>query len=334
MAALAIAEALDADLELHGYDMAVSALRHNAFELACTNPGILSTHIAIQLGARPPIQRPGHPKPEYSRMRNAMQIAGTRPADELVDALDDDEHLRRDDPEFGLLLSNELVLRTSGVVRAASWYRKWAERTSHPLAALPDVLLDIEREMPSGLPRYSGALGASSWPAPTIAQADAVPIHQALPGVGQAESLAQAAALSTFQDWLDDSNGRVEVAAYRRGSSFATFRTEPRIHPDTPSTLIESAHALRTLFIASVGGGAYSPSPGGAMARLRVWTALTALLDFPSGTPIKEVAEHANDARWLSLDATDPWFDGVAWDIWIVMDAGERVVTVAATDTD
>ena len=76
--------------------------------------------------------------------------------------IDGDEQLQRDDPEFGLLLSHELVLRGSDPPVGAAWYGTWAQETNHPLAPLPFHLLDIEREMPTGLPHYPGTLGASS----------------------------------------------------------------------------------------------------------------------------------------------------------------------------
>lgn len=331
--ALKIAHELDEDLERHGYDLAISALRHDAFELACQSPPRSSTRIAIHLGARPSTQHPNSPKPEYLRLRNAMQIAGTRPAADIMNVLESDQKLRREDPEFGLLLSHELVLRGTDPSASAAWYRTWARETNHPLAPLPFQLLDIEREIPTGLPQYPGALGASSWPTTTIIEPELVPLGEFLSGLGAGIPLDDRVAMAPFQDWLDLSNGRVQVAAYRPGDAFAADLPEPRVHEGIRATPIDPAQAVRSLFIAASGGGAYSPSPGGATARLRVWAGLGALVDLSAASPLEEIAQRAGDAQWLRLETSD-WFDEVAWDVWIVLLGGQRVVTVAATDTD
>jgi hypothetical protein len=334
-AALNLAKALDDDLSRHGYDIAISALRHDAFELACQSPGEEATPVAIQLGARPPMQHPNYPRPEYLRLRNAMQVAGTRPSREIKQALDRDENLRHEDPEFGLLLTHELVLRGAEPSPGAGWYSDWAARTNHPLARLPLQLLEIEREMPTGLPQYPGALGASSWPTTSEETPDEyLPLGELLRGIAPGVPLAVDEVLTPFQDWLDHSNGRVQVAGYRLSSSFAAGLPDPQIHAERPATLMPPSRALRSIFIAASGGGAYSPSPGGATARLQVWTSLTALMDVPAGTPIDQVAKAAGDARWIRLAPDDVWFDDVAWDVWMIVDDGHRVISVAATDTD
>ncbi len=333
-AALTIARAADDDLNRHGYDLAVSALRHDAFELACQSAAEKATSVAIQLGARPPMQHPNYPRPDYLRLRNALQIAGTRPSAEIKQILDDDESLRRRDPEFGLLLTHELVLRGAEPSPGAVWYSDWAAETDHHLARLPLKLLEIEREMPSGLPQYPGALGASSWPTTMETSDEYVPLGELLRGIGPEVPVHVDEVLTPFQDWLNHSNGRVHVAGYNPGESYSTGLPEPQIHAGRQAIRITAPAALRSLFIAGSGGGAYSPSPGGVMARHYVWTSLTALMDLPAGTPIDQVAKAAADACWIRLATDDDWFDDVAWDVWMIVDDGRRVISIAATDTD
>ena len=329
-AALDIAQALDDDLYRHGFDIALDALRRDAFVLSCQDRGAEATRVAVELGARPPVQPTPSPRPDYVRLRNAREIVGRRPPEEVGDLLRADL-LRHDDPEFGLLLSHELVLRGSGAGPVASWYARWAESAAHPLAQLPLRLLDIEAGLGSCLPQY-GAGNGSSWTGLPDLPAGRGPLGDLIPGVGSPAPVLTDLVAAPFQDWLDYSNGSVQVARYILGDTFPADL--PELRPDREAVLVPPARVVQSLFSAASNGGAYSPSPGGALARLRVWTSLRALLRLPADVPVDEVAQAAADATWIQLATDDDWFDDVAWDVWLVVTDGASVTTVAATDTD
>lgn len=331
-AALDIARALDDDLDRHGFDIALDALRRDAFVLSCQAPGAESTRVAVELGARPPGQPTPSLRPDYVRPRNAQEIVGRRPPEEVSDLLHADL-LRHDDPEFGLLLGHELVLHGSGAGRVASWYAEWAERAGHPLSQLPLRLLDIEAGLGGCLPQY-GAGNGSSWTGLPDLPAVRGQLGDLIPGVGMPAPVLTDLVTAPFQDWLDHSNGSVQVARYVLGDNFPADLPEPRLRPDREAVLVPPTRVVQSLFSAASNGGAYSPSLGGALARLRVWTSLRALLGLPTDLPVDEVAQAAADATWIKLATDDEWFDDVAWDVWLVVTDGASVTTVAATDTD
>ncbi len=331
-AALDIAQALDEDLARDGYDIAVDALRRHAFVLSCQVPGADATRVAVELGARPPLQPTPSPRPDYVRLRNAREIVGRRPPDEVRDVLRADL-LRHDDPEFGLLLGHELVLRGSSVGPVASWYAGWAERAAHPLAYLPLSLLDIEAGVSGCLPQY-GAGNGSSWTGLPDLPAGGGRLGDLIPGVGVPAPVPTDLVAAPFQDWLDHSNGSVQVARYVLGDTFPADLPDLDLRPDREAVLVPPTRVVQSLFSAASNGGAYSPSPGGALARLRVWTSLRALLGLPADLPVDEVAHAAAKATWIQLATNDDWFYDVAWDVWLVVTDGASVTTVAATDTD
>lgn len=330
-AALDIAQALSEDLDRDGYDIAVDALRRNAFVLTCQVPGADATRVAVELGARPRLQPTPSARPDYVRPRNAQEIVGRRPPDEVRDVLSADL-LRHDDPEFGLLLVHELVLRAGDVGPVASWYAGWAERAAHPLAPLPLSLLDVEAGLGACLPQY-GAGNRSSWTGLPDLPARRR-LGDLVPGVGVPAPVPTDLVAAPFQDWLDNSNGSVQVARYVLGDAFPADVPDLDLRPDREAARVPPARVVQSLFGAASNGGAYSPSPGGALARLRFWTSLRALLGLPADLPVDEVAHAAAKATWIQLATDDDWFYNVAWDVWLVVTDGASVTMVAATDTD
>ena len=120
---------LDRDLDLHGDDLAVSAVRQSLFSIVCRTRSSEATAIAYRLAAAARRPHPHHPQldPADARGRRAMELSATRPTPE-VHALLDGADLFDTDPEFGLLLLHELVLRRKGLPRSAARYSDWAVR--------------------------------------------------------------------------------------------------------------------------------------------------------------------------------------------------------------
>lgn len=137
-----------------------------------------------------------------------------------------------------------------------------------------------------------------------------------------------------FRDWTDHSNGRVEITCYRPGSTYPADLPEPQLRRDRQASAVPPSTGIELLFSSSVASGAYSHGPGGAYSRLRTWEAVSGIVDHDWPSALDELAAAAEGAAWITVQPDDPWFDDVAWDIWMVIAAVDRVVVLAVTDTD
>jgi hypothetical protein len=164
--------------------------------------------------------------------------------------------------------------------------------------------------------------------------ANPVALGNLMHGLGEAKTADRERIGATFRDWTEHSNGRVEITGYAAGSAFPVEVPAPRLHRDRRASTVPPATGLELLFSAAAGSGAYSQGPGGGYARLRTWEAISGIVDVPWPTPVEELAREAENARWITVEPDDPWFDNVAWDTWIVIEAAGRFVALAATDTD
>jgi len=97
---------------------------------------------------------------------------------------------------------------------------------------------------------------------------------------------------------------------------------------------VTAAGAADRLFSLAVNGGAYSRGAGASHARLCLWRSLAGLLGVPGPIDVEAIARAAEAARWILIALDDEWFDDVAWDLWLVAVAEQRVTMLAVTDTD
>jgi Family of unknown function (DUF6183) len=332
--AIDLAAALDADLDAHGFDLAVHAIRGSLLDVVGGLVHHDATRVAVHLASNPGMPKPWAPDPGYRRSRGAMQIAGTRPPAEAWSVLADPSGLRRRDPEFAVLLLHELVVRGAQVPSAAGWIVDWARATAHPLSQLPAQLLAVENGLPGWLPRYGRSAGGLSWEVPNPTPEPPVALGQLLQGVGAVVPVDRDRIGATFRDWVDHSNGRVEIAGYAPGSGFPVDLPEPRLRADCRASAISPAAAIELLFSAAVGSGAYSHGPGGGFSRLRMWEAVSGIVDLAWPSDIHRLAEATETASWIMVEPDPAWFDEVAWDVWLIAEVAGRVVVAAATDTD
>lgn len=331
--AFEVAAVLDHDLDLHGHDLAVSAVRESLFSIVCRARPDSATSAAWRLGADPRREHPGIPLPSYDRERNAMELAATRPLLQ-VHALLDGGELLTTDPEFGLLLVHELILRRQAVPRSATSYQQWAAETEHPFAVLPLLLLDDERELPEQMPKFGGEPGGLSGSVVSPALRDPVALNTLLPGLTASVAASDDGAHQLFADWGDPEHS-VVVRRHRYGTEFLPSDGEPTPAGLTEAEVVGMSSVLGAMFCAAVGGGAYTDGPGGAWSRVRVWRAMADIVDAEWPTQIGQLAARASSWRWISLAVDrEPWFDCVAWDFWYLADDGERVVSIAASDSD
>jgi Family of unknown function (DUF6183) len=331
--AIDLAVALDA----HGFDLALHAMRGSLLDVVGGLVHHDATRIAVHLASKPATPKPWARDPGYQRSRGAMQIAGTRPPAEVWSVLAAPGGLRQHDPEFAVLLLHELVVRGAQVPPAAGWIVDWARATAHPLSPLPATLLAVETGLPGWLPRYghtaSGMTGMS-WAVPHLSPERPVPLGQLLEGAGAVVPVDRDRIGATFRDWVDHSNGRVQIAGYAPGSGFPLDLPEPHLRADRRASAISPAAAIERLFSAAVGSGAYAHGPGGGYSRLRMWEAVSGIVDLPWPSDIHRLAEATETAGWIAVEPDPAWFHVVAWDVWLIAGVAGRVVVVAATDTD
>ena len=330
---VAFAGVLDLELERRGYDLAVSAVRSSLLDLVCALVHDDATHLAVHLASQPGFPHPEAPDARYERSRGAMQVAGTRPASQIWQVLNEADGLRWRDPEFGLLLLHELVVRAEPVPTAARWFVEWSIETGHPLAQLPTQLLPIEAGLPTWLPRYGQPAGVRPLPFPDPPPVVPVALGDVLNGLGAALPVDRARIGVTFGDWIEHSNGRVEITAHAPGTTFP-YGPPPRLHRSLTVAKISAAAAVEVLFSTAEAGGAYASGPGGAHARLRTWQAIAGIVGHDGPLAVERLAAAAEEMRWIRAEPDDPWFENVAWDLWLIGATGARIVVVAATDTD
>lgn len=338
--ALALADALDTDVSVHGPDLAVSSVRGQLLDIVVTVPSAHATRVVVALAARPAPQR--FPQMvESVRAGAATRIVGTRPAREINALLQTDIH--QDDPEFGLLLVHELAI--CGALRSdvADHYVAWAESTSHPLRHLPVRLTPVEKGLRHWLPRYRqphhpgmAASFVSTVSYQTPRRSSPFPLGSLCPGIGAAIDVDEAMIAATVGDWAKLSNGQLTIRGRRPGADFSGElpAAPPRLRSDVPAHRIAVAETCELLFSAAVGGGAYTRGCGGPHSRLRMWQTICGMLGTPWPAPIDELCTHASTATWIQLDPVDDWFHTIAWDVWLLMATDIRVVMLAATDQD
>jgi len=330
---IAFAGVLDLELERRGYDLAVSAVRSSLLDLVCALVHDDATHLAVHLASQPGFPHPEAPGARDERSRGAMQVAGTRPASQIWQVLADTDGLRTRDPEFGLLLLHELVVRAEPVPSAARWFVEWSIETGHPLAQLPTKLLPIEAGLPAWLPHFGPAAGVRLLPFPDPPPAVPVTLGDVLNGLGPTLPVHRDRIGAPFRDWIEHSNGRVEIAAHAPGTTFP-YGSPPRLHRLLTVAKISPATAVDALFSNAKVGGAYASGPGGAHARLRTWEAIAGIVGHDGPLALAQLAVAADRTHWIRAEPDDPWFENVAWDLWLIGATSERIVVVAATDTD
>ena len=330
---LDFAAVLDLELERRGFDAAVHAVRSSLLDLVCSLVHDDATHLAARLAARPAPALPEGPGPSVHRSQGAMQIAATRPAAQIWQLLTGPDGLREHDPEFAAFLLHELVVRDEPVPPSAGWCAQWARDSGHPLAWLPPELLAIEAGLPGWLPRYPRAVGARAIGAPGTIIRERVPLGDIVNGLGAALPVDRDRISATFAEWVSDSNVRLDVRGYAPGTTFP-YGPAPCLTRALPVSRIAPAGALEALFSTAVASGAYSTGPGGSLARLRSWQAVSGVVGSRWPVPIDELAAAAARTHWIKAAPEDPWFEGVAWDVWLIGATSERIVVIAATDTD
>lgn len=331
---IAFAGVLDLELERRGFDPAVHAVRSSLLDLVCGLVHDDATQLAVRLASRPAMTPPGTGGRQLHRARGAMQIAGTRPAPEIWELLGDRDGLRHSDPEFGLLLLHEVVVRGEPAPPPARWFVEWAAGTGHPLGQLPPALLPIEDGFPDRLPRYGRAVGAAPADPPAPAPAEPSPLGAIVPGVGQAVKVDTVRIGAPFRHWAHHATGRVQITAFAAaGSGFPPSLPPPRLAAEVRSSTIPAAAGVESLFAAAVARDASSLSPGGAEARRRTWEAVSGIVDRAWPAPLPAVAAAATAARWVEAEPDDPWFGAGAGHLWLLVEAADRLVVVAASET-
>lgn len=330
---LDFAAVLDLELERRGFDVAVHAMRSSLLDLVCALVHDDATHLAARLAARPGPAFPEGPDPLVRRSQGAMQIAATRPAAQIWQLLTAPDGLRHRDPGFAAFLLHELVVRGEPVPPSAAWCEEWARDNGHPLAWLPAELLPIEAGLPGWLPRYPGVVDARAIDAPGTVVRERVALGDIVNGLGAAVPVDRGRISATFAEWISDSNGRLDVRGYAPGTTFP-YDPAPCLTRALPVSRIAPADAVEALFSTAIASGAYSSGPGGSLARLRSWQAISGVVGCGWPVPIAELAAAAGRTRWIDAEPTDGWFEGVVWDVWLIGATSERIVVIAATDTD
>lgn len=323
---------LDAELRTNGFDHAVHSLRQGVIDHVVGLSSDDATRVAIDLVLMPSPPTPARRPDPLALARRAMQLARTRPADELLAAIRPGSPVRARRPELGLLIVHELVLGGHDA-GPDDWYLAWARSTSHPLAILPPALLDIEQGFGRWRPTYAGQVTAYRRAAAAPVGAERRPLAAVLPGLGASLPVDRERITAPFRDWIERSNGDVVAAAYAPGGGFSAA-SGPPLGPDLPSSEIDVADGLNVLFSSAVSGGAYTSGLGGAFSRLVTWEAVAGILGRPWPAAIEGLADEIRRSRWIEMQADGPWFKCVAWDVFLAIELGERIVTVAATDLD
>lgn len=330
--ALRWASAFDTEIRSNDFDLAIHAVRQGLFDQVVALDSEDATDIAIELVLTPGPSRPGVPAGPTWLARQAFRLAAARPASELQASIGPGSLTRSRQPELGLLIFHELVLRGCNLADI-DWYPSWATRHTHPLNLLPVSLLDLEGGFGYWLPTYAG--GATGYPLASMRSIDGEQSTAGalLSGLGARVEVDQDQIAAPFRDWVESSNGRVEVAAFEKGTAFGVS-VGPLLEASLGCVRVPVAEGLGMLFSWTVASGAYSHGPGGAYARLRTWEAVAGLLGRAWPTRICSLADEIQDSDWVRFDTEDPWFHRVAWDVFLAVDLGSRTVTIAATDTD
>ncbi|MEU6857941.1 DUF6183 family protein [Glycomyces sp. NPDC046736] len=277
----------------------------------------------------------------------ASVLAASQTPEDLSPVFTGDGSVATD--ELRACLIHELVLRQA-VIDAVPAIRQWAESPhwrSHPLGGLPNRLAAFEKN--PALPQYSTRSSVVS--TPFLSGETPETVDGASYSLSVTDSTTEAFSVNApaaVQNWIADSNGRVEARAFD-----LTEPVEPDAVPELLKTLgmeslqrasDESAFRLtrttangawRLLFAAASTGGAYS-GDFGAYGRLHAWKSIAALVGAAAETSPAQLEHQVGAWNWFSFGGATPWFERVAWDLGLVaVSPDSRQVTVlAATDTD
>ena len=231
------------------------------------------------------------------------------------------------DPEMGLLMLHEMVMRKQRLPANATEYVRWAHSIDHPLAVLPLQLLSIEDDVPARMPRYRSTGGSLPWPA-TPDPTSMVPLPELLRSVGDAAPIDVELALTAVDDWMG-----AEVRRFARGElPVADADIEPPLSDDRPAAPIAASTAFATLLYPW--GGLDKETWGSGLARLRAWKSLAGIIGTGWPTSLTELDDRATGAEWIALSTERcDWFDQIV-DVWLIAVTDEHVTIIAASDSD
>jgi uncharacterized protein (TIGR02996 family) len=304
-------------------------------------PGLSGVGTLLErLGARTP-------SPAQTRAFASM-LAGGQPAGVLA-ALYERHGGRESLHELFACLAQEMVLRGAAVgdLPAVRRFTHRLQEGGRPLAHLPLSLTGVEGELGGYLHRYSPR--GSSWTTPSGLTGEAPrPLPRGTGGrtadVIEATDEASAREIAAaVRDWQDGSNGVVEARVFRAARPLADgdltvgflqslgLDSLPASEEGIAVERVSPGRAVRVLFCAASGGGAYTAGLMGAYGRLAA-----GLVGAAGGESIEGVAALAKRRRWLSFAAASGWFNDVAWDVGLaaVRPDGTSLAVLAATDTD
>ena len=297
------------------------------------------TAVAAQLTLKPLMFDPTFVStPQGQRAVDAQTIVQTRPTREVRDLLGDTGGVRIRDPEMGLLLVHERCVLGHAPGTSDPWYLEWGRTSNHPLAVLPGRLLPIEGELPNlstvfGVDAENMTLRSSAglpWSHPGDVVLE---LGSALPGIDGRIEVDEATIGAPFREWTMNSNGRVEVVGHARGSTWPS--REPaggELCQRLPVWMLTPERGLGILF-GAIGRGAYTANVSGSCARLRAWESVAGIVGQPWPSSIATLSLAAERARWFQV--AHPRVGGrPIWAVWLVVEAGDRVISIKATDSD
>lgn len=202
------------------------------------------------------------------------------------------------------------------------------------------ALLPIERELHRCILHFGEAAGSLSAAGATVQAISPDWLLVADPLVVEAWSsdaeLPHPSPFTAVVDpWVERSNGRIEARIVRLDRAVGRHVPEDLLRallplgPRVEASPIAPATALMHLFSAAH-GGAYGPSRSDAEARDLAWTNLRALV---GGETNEETAERAERCGFTHI-ADNGFFDNVFWDLGLAVVTDDRLIVIAATDTD
>jgi hypothetical protein len=312
----------------------VEAMRRQLLRIVTRVDRPDAASVAVRLAARPSPWIEGEPVGPQ-RALGSTEVVTTRSAAELAALLDADPFLREEDPELGLLLAHDLLIRHGEAPPALGRLAAWAASTSHPLAPLPIRLLPSEALIHRALPGGRDLRKGGSQPDPVGAPATTVPLAALCRGVGRELEVDVDLVTGVFNDWGSAGNGRSAVRRRERGDGYASEvgAPPPALRADLPARRIAATEACSVLFDCGAHGGAYTDGLGSAAARLEMWRAVCGLLgrSWPTAS-IEELDALAGAATWVRIEPDDPWFWRWMWDLWLLVETQEAVAVIAGTD--
>lgn len=210
--------------------------------------------------------------------------------------------------EWKSCLIHELVLRnrTPGGRAVADHVAGMRER-GHPLAWLPLERHAIE----------AGLLVNQGWQFTAAQQATSRMSSDPPPRpVEFGRAAAGSRAFAAVRQWQAESNGDVDAVAVRFDRPLTVARHGldwlPECPggllsyidgPNTPYRPLSSASALRELFTAAQGGGAYGRGEYGAYSRLHAWQSVGWLAGCGEADGVPEIARRTKACEWYGFDS-------------------------------